>query len=122
MATAAPVSHATYDQVPYHSDPFPHTHPSHLATIGLLFGMNPPEVETCRMLELGCASGGNLVPMAQNLPGAQFVGVDLSARQVEDGQKSIAALGLSNLELRHASITDISADDGLFDYIVCHGV
>ncbi len=122
MATAAPVSHATYDQVPYHSDPFPHTHPSHLATIGLLFGMTPPEVETCRMLELGCASGGNLVPMAQNLPGAQFLGVDLSARQVEDGQKSITALGLANIELRHASITDISADDGLFDYIVCHGV
>ena len=122
MATAAPVTHATYDLVPYNSDPFPHTHPSHLATLGVLFGMTPPVVETCRVLELGCASGGNLVPMAQNLPGAQFLGVDLSARQVEDGRKSVVALGLKNIELRHASITDIGPDDGLFDYIICHGV
>lgn len=122
MATAAPVTHATYDLVPYHSDPFPHTHPSHLATIGTLFGMTPPAVETSRVLELGCASGGNLIPMAQNLPGASFLGVDLSARQVEDGQKTVAALELKNIELRHASITDIGPDDGQFDYIVCHGV
>jgi methyltransferase-like protein/2-polyprenyl-3-methyl-5-hydroxy-6-metoxy-1,4-benzoquinol methylase len=122
MATATPVSHATYDLVPYHSDPFPHTHPSHLATIGVLFGMSPPPVGECRLLELGCAGGGNLIPMAQELPGSSFLGVDLSARQVQDGQRVIGALGLANIELRHASITDVGPDEGLFDYIVCHGV
>src|SRR5262249_55972164 len=46
---------------------------------------------------------------------------DLSARQVADGQKVVEALGLTNVELKHLSITDY-AGFGAFDYIVCHGV
>lgn len=57
-----------YDEVPYTSHPFPQTHPERLATIGTLFGMRPPPVETARVLELGCASGGNLIPLAVAFP------------------------------------------------------
>ena len=56
------------------------------ATIATVLGMTPPRVETARVLELGCAGGGNLIPMAVALPEAQFVGVDLSNRQVTDGR------------------------------------
>ena len=35
-----------------------------LATIAILFGLAPPPVPHCRVLEIGCASGGNLLPMA----------------------------------------------------------
>src|SRR5438477_2820132 len=83
QTVAAPVA-TSYDEVPYQSDPFPQTHPDTLATIATLFGLSPPPVETCRVLELGCASGGNLIPMAIELPEAQFVGVDLSARQIAE--------------------------------------
>lgn len=112
----------SYDDVPYESLPFPQTHPARLATVAKLFGLHPPGVERCRALELGCAAGGNLVPMAEALPDGTFVGIDLSARQIEDGEHVVRALGLKNLSLRHASITDIDASYGEFDYILCHGV
>ena len=111
-----------YDELPYDCLPFAQTHPARLATLALLFGLKPPAVETCRVLELGCGNGNNLIPMASALPGARFTGVDLSARQVADGQALIAAAGLANIELRHADVASIGAHDGTFDYIVAHGL
>lgn len=119
-ADSAPRS--SYDAVPYESFPFPQTHPDRLATVARLLGLQAPPVPRCRVLELGCAGGGNLVPMAVALPDAQFVGVDLSAVQVAQGQRLIETLGLRNVSLHAASITDLGADLGEFDYILCHGV
>jgi methyltransferase-like protein/SAM-dependent methyltransferase len=84
--------------------------------------MAPAPVERCRVLELGCASGANLLPMAEALPGSRFVGIDLSARQVAGGQAIVEALELGNVELRALSILDVGEDLGQFDYILCHGV
>jgi SAM-dependent methyltransferase len=114
--------HTSYDDVPYDSFPYPQTHPSKLAVTATLFGLAPPDVATCRVLELGCAAGGNLIPMAEALPAAEFVGVDLSARQISDGERLTRAAGITNVSLRAASITDIEESYGTFDYIVCHGV
>src|SRR6516165_1854731 len=91
---------ATYDELPYESYPFVFTHPDTLATAAILFGLNPPPVEACRVLELGCASGGNLLPMAEALPGSHFVGLDLSARQIDAGRQVAATVRLDNLDLR----------------------
>ena len=124
MPTAAPPpSQATsYDEVPYESHPYPQTHPSRLAAVATLFGLRPPPVETARVLELGCAAGGNLVPMAEAFPGATFLGVDASARQISDGQRLVERLGLANVTLRHADILELGDDLGAFDYVLCHGV
>jgi methyltransferase-like protein/ubiquinone/menaquinone biosynthesis C-methylase UbiE len=119
--TTSPTTNS-YDEVPYESHPYSQTHPSRLATIATLFGLTPPSVEKCRVLELGCASGGNLIPMAEALPGSWFVGVDLSGRQIGDGEKIARSLGLTNISLRHASILDVDETYGMFDYVICHGV
>lgn len=111
-----------YDQIPYNSVSFPQTHPDRLATVATLLGLDPPPIERCRVLELGCASGGNLLPMAQGLPGSEFVGLDLSGRQVSEGQKAIAALGLKNIVLLHQNLLEVEPDFGQFDYIIAHGV
>jgi methyltransferase-like protein/2-polyprenyl-3-methyl-5-hydroxy-6-metoxy-1,4-benzoquinol methylase len=112
----------SYDQVPYPSYPFPQTHPDRLATIATLFGMQPANVENCRVLEIGCASGGNLIPMAELLPESRFLGIDASARQVEMGQKVIEELGFKNVRLQKLDIRDVNLTLGQFDYIICHGV
>jgi methyltransferase-like protein/2-polyprenyl-3-methyl-5-hydroxy-6-metoxy-1,4-benzoquinol methylase len=112
----------SYDETPYPAVPYSQTHPDRLATIGVLFGMEPTPVEACRVLELGCADGSNLIPMAVQLPGSRFVGVDLSSRQVEQGQQLVDALGLDNVELRHQNILDVGEELGTFDYIIAHGV
>ncbi|MEA0970527.1 Methyltransferase domain-containing protein [Candidatus Megaera venefica] len=111
-----------YDEMPYESYPYIQSSPEKLATLGKLFGMNPPKIETARVLELGSAAGGNLIPHAVHYPKGYYVGVDLSKVQVEDGQKHIKAMGLKNIELKHCSITDVDESFGKFDYIICHGV
>jgi methyltransferase-like protein len=119
---AQPETRNTYDEVPYPSHSFAQSHPDHLATLATLLGMNPPPVDRCRVLELGCASGGNLIPMAYGLPQSEFTGIDLSARQVAEGQTTLAALGLDNVTLKQMSIMAVEPDFGRFDYIIAHGV
>ncbi len=112
----------SYDVVPYSSHPYAQSHPDQLATMARLFGVKAPAVTECRVLELGCAAGGNLIPMATQLPDSRIVGVDLSKKQIDDGQDLLGKLSLDNIELKHASILDVDKSWGEFDYILCHGV
>ena len=112
----------SYDQVPYQSAPFAQSHPDRLAVIATLFGMSPQPIDQCRVLELGCAAGGNLIPMAEMFPNSLFLGVDLSQRQLCEGQALITRLNLENIELMHCNILDVSPELGKFHYIIVHGV
>jgi SAM-dependent methyltransferase len=111
-----------YDTVPYDSHPFPQSAVEHLEVLAFLFGLDAPAPATARVLELGCAAGGNLIPFAARHPEASALGVDLSTVQVSQGAAAIAHAGLSNIELKAFNIADIDASFGQFDYIVCHGV
>jgi methyltransferase-like protein/2-polyprenyl-3-methyl-5-hydroxy-6-metoxy-1,4-benzoquinol methylase len=112
----------SYDEVPYPELCYTQTHPDRLATLGTLLGLSPAPVSRCRVLELGCAGGGNLIPMAYGLPGSQFTGVDFSATQIDAGNKLIADLRLHNIDLKQRDILDLEPDFGEFDYIIAHGV
>jgi methyltransferase-like protein/SAM-dependent methyltransferase len=119
---APPPPRTSYDELPYLSLSYSQTHPNRLATVATLLGMRPAPVERCRVLELGCAAGGNLIPLALTLPDSTFVGIDLSRVQIAQGQKTVDALGLRNIQLLPLSILDVGEEFGLFDYIICHGV
>ena len=112
----------SYDELPYPSQAFAQTHPDRLATLARVFGLQPPPIGRCRVLEIGCASGGNLIPMACGLPGSRFVGIDLSERQVAEGRARIAALQLDNVRIEAMSVLDLDERWGQFDYVICHGV
>lgn len=111
-----------YNALPYVSTPFAHTAPARLAAVAALFGLEAPAAERARVLELGCASGGNIVPLAACFPAARFVGIDLAARHVEEGRRRIAALRLQNIELRQGDLARVDLAGERFDYVVCHGV
>ena len=113
---------ARYDEIPYAALPHPLTHPDRLATVATFLGMDPPDVVQCRVLEVGCNDGANLIPMAMSLPSAQFVGCDLSARALDAGRRMIGELGLSNIALVLEDLSALSLSHGTFDYIVAHGV
>lgn len=111
-----------YDAAPYESMPFAQTQPSILAAIAFLFGRKPPNVADARVLELGCASGGNIIPLAARFPQSQFTGIDLARRHVEMGRERIASLGLNNIQIRAGDLADPAVVSGEYDYIICHGV
>jgi len=112
----------TYDELPYPSASFPQSHPVRLATMAHLFGLSPTPPDHSHVLELGCADGANLIPLAQSYPQSTFVGLDLSARQIESGQRVIREVGLTNIELRQGDIRLFDAGDRPFDYIIVHGI
>lgn len=119
---SSPASHTSYDDLPYPGLPYGQTHPDRLATIATLLGLAPASAERCRVLEIGCGSGGNLIPMALGLPQSSFLGIDISASEIARGCTAVQAIGLSNIEMRQLSVVDVDDGLGAFDYILCHGV
>jgi len=111
-----------YDLVAYPSYTHPQTHPDRLAVIGSLFGLQPAPPARCRVLELGCGNGSNLLPMACTLPGSDFTGLDLAGQPVAKGRAAIQELDLKNLRLLHASVMDFDPAGAKFDYIIAHGL
>ncbi|MGE5155504.1 MAG: methyltransferase regulatory domain-containing protein [Bdellovibrio bacteriovorus] len=115
-----------YDILFYDGLCFPETHPESLAVLGRLMGLEAAEPATCRVLELGCATGANLIPMAEGLPGARFLGIDLSGPQVAAGNRLIERIGLDNVRLRQGDIGSLDPDQdpdlGEYDFIIAHGV
>src|SRR5262245_14102044 len=96
-----------YNVVPYLSKPFPKSHPPTLAALAALFGLAAPAASQCRVLELGCASGGNIIPLAARFPGSRFRGVDLAERHVRDGEARVAALELRNVRIEQGDIATL---------------
>lgn len=120
MTDRAPGGH--YNAVPYFSKPYPESQPPRLAALAALYGLAAPGASQCRVLELGCASGGNIIPLALRFPGSRFRGVDLAERHVRDAEIRIAALGLKNIRIEQGDIAALDLGAERFDYIVCHGV
>src|SRR2546429_154939 len=95
-----------YDAVKYPTYALPQGHPERLATIASLFGMTPAPFERCRVLEIGCSDGSNLIPMGYVAPNSTFIGIDLAASAVAQGQKEIASLSLKNVQLHAADLME----------------
>lgn len=111
-----------YDLVPYGGWSYAFTHPDILATVARLQGIPCAPVESCRVLEIGCAAGYNLIPMAVSLPGSYFVGIDYAGRQIDEGRGIIAHLGVANVELHQQDMAAWDGSLGQFDYIIAHGI
>lgn len=111
----------SYEDAPYDSRPIPMSHIDRLAVLGRLHGLTPAPIDKARVLEVGCSGGGNLLPMACDLTGSEFLGIDISPRQIADAQAAADDLGLGNIAFRTADIMT-PGDLGDFDYIIAHGV
>ena len=59
--------------------------------------------------------------MADQFPSSEFIGIDASLRQIQDGNRTLTQSGLTNVELRQQDILEFT-DDRPFDFIISHGV
>lgn len=107
----------SYAEVTYLAHAYPQSDPSQFGVVGHLAGVNVTPPSRSRILEVGCAIGGNLAPMALRYPGAECVGIDLSPEQI-----AIAVERDPNSTYEARDLTELSADDGPFDYVIAHGV
>src|SRR5689334_17103178 len=100
-----------YDELPYPGKFFVQTRPNRLAAVGILYGMKPADAEHCRVLELGCGNGSNLIGQAYSLPNSEFVGVDLSHVHIEEANNAAAELDLQNVEFRQMDVMDMTVEE-----------
>jgi methyltransferase-like protein/SAM-dependent methyltransferase len=111
-----------YNQVPYPSLSFPQAHLNRLATNAVLYGLNPPDIASCRVLELGCGDGTHLIPMALQFPGSLFVGIDAADMPIARASATAAELGLENISFRVADVAQLSGQPKECDYLITHGL
>jgi len=111
-----------YDRVPYPAATYTQTHVRRLAAIARLFGVKAPDVRTCRVLEIGCGEGANLVGMAVDLPESQFVGIDLSKTAIDRANALARQAGVENVTFRQTDVAELVGRPGECDYVIAHGV
>jgi SAM-dependent methyltransferase len=77
------------------------------------------DVDGLDVLELGCGAAQWSIALAGR--GARMVGLDLSARQLENARRAMAHAGVE-FPLVEASAEDVPLEDGGFDVVFCdHG-
>jgi SAM-dependent methyltransferase len=111
-----------YEEVAYVGRPNRNSHPDRMATIATLLGMNPAPPASCRVLELACGDGANLIPVAASLPGSTFVGIDFAPSAIAHAQRMAAGLNLTNIEFLALDLRAFPESVGAFDYIIAHGL
>lgn len=113
---------SSFESLPYRHGAIPETHPARVGAIARLLGQKAAAPDFCRVLELGCGEGMNLLPLAERFPHSEFVGVDFSAAHLAVAEEARGAAKLSNVRFEHADLRSYAVPPGAFDYVIAHGV
>jgi SAM-dependent methyltransferase len=111
-----------YDHVRYPSQVQQGLHPSTISIFACLHDRPFAPASGCRVLEIGCGEGANLMSIAATAPRSQLVGFDLAETAIAKGQAMAAAAKLTNVKLSVMDILETPDSVGEFDYIIAHGV
>ena len=114
----------SYEAANYASHAYEQSFITNLHARARLRGLNPKAPNSAKVLEIGCASGGNLIAQALVFKDAHFTGIDLSKAQIKNGKTALEKIGIKNIDLLCLDICDAPAHFGSqkFDYIIAHGV
>lgn len=99
----------------------PSADPSVNAEVARFLGLVGSKVEGARILEIGCGTGHHLLSVANRLPNAEFLGLDVSKRYISKAKNLARQAGLKNLSFFEGSIMEFNPE-GEFDFIIAHGV
>jgi SAM-dependent methyltransferase len=116
-----PAPRTSYDEISYSCSVLPQTHPNRMAALARLLGVEAAPPAACRVLEIGCGTGENLIALALGAPRSTFVGFDLCAGGIEQGQEVIRELRLTNVHLLQADVMEFVPQIP-FDYVIAHGL
>ena len=112
----------------YHSHAYPAmshpaTDPSVMAVSAALAGLEVRPPPGSSILEIGCASGHNLLPLAARWPNCRFTGIDFSKSAIEDARETARLAEMPHVEFIEADLRDFVPGDGCgYDYIFAHGI
>lgn len=111
-----------YSEKRYPALSHPVTDPARLAVSARLAGLQRLAMpEACRVIELGCASGHNLLPLAARYPKSDFLGLDYSDTAIRNARRASYESGLHNVLFETADLEHWRPSHPC-DYLIVHGV
>jgi SAM-dependent methyltransferase len=116
------IVHARYDAVAYQSGAVPDSHIARIGTIGRLHVVPTAPPDHCRVLELGCADGMNVLPVAERFPRSEFLGVDFGSAHIAAAEEARRACNLGNVRFLCADLREFEPEPAAYDYVIAHGV
>ncbi len=115
--------HDLYQSRAYPAMSHPSTDPAVTAVCAELAGLKITRPSGAAILEIGCASGHNLLPLAARWPNSHFTGIDFSKSAIDEARETTRLAGLKNVEFIEADLRDFDPGDGIhYDHIIAHGV
>ena len=96
----------SYEAANYASHAYEQSFIANLHARARLRGLNPKAPNSAKVLEIGCASGGNLIAQALVFKDAQFTGIELSKAQIKNGKTALEKIGIKNIDLLCLDICD----------------
>lgn len=110
-----------YQRKGYPEMSYPVANPALTSFAARLGGLKTCDPSRARILEIGCASGHNLLALAMRWPEAELVGVDLAVDAIAHARRRAAEAGISNVTFHAADLREVDLGEGSFDYIIAHG-
>lgn len=115
------VIHELYQNQAYPPMSHPLSDPAVSAVAARMIGLNTSHPAKSRILEIGCCSGHNLIPLAMRWPDSEFTGIDLAESSIDEARERAAACGVGNVDFLAADLTSFEPLGGPFDFIIAHG-
>jgi SAM-dependent methyltransferase len=85
-------------------------------------GLEPPSPANARILEIGCATGHHLLPLAIRWPSATLTGIDISTEAIRRARDLAALAGIERrVDFQATSLEDFAAPEEGYDFILAHG-
>jgi SAM-dependent methyltransferase len=111
-----------YQSQRYPAMSHPLADPAVTAVAARLGGLTTAPPRHARILEIGCASGHNLLPLARRWPHSEWIGIDLASKAVADARQLAAEAGIGNATFHAVDFREFEPDGEPFDFIIAHGV
>ena len=115
------VIHELYEKHVYPPMSHPLSDPAVSAVAARIGGLEVAHPRQARILEIGCCSGHNLLPLARRWPESRFVGIDLAERSINEARERAHLAGITNIDFIAGDLMKYEPVDGPFDFIIAHG-
>lgn len=111
-----------YESLAYVATIHPNVSPDRLSAIGRLLGLPATNPAACRVLDLGCGQGTDLIAKAARFPNSHFTGVDFCSPDIDTARRLAAEAGVKNVEFHHANLLEWEPEGTSFDYVIAYGL
>jgi SAM-dependent methyltransferase len=76
-----------------------------------------------RVVDVGSGAGFDSVVAARQVgPAGRVIGVDMTTEMLHKARRTVARLGVRNVEFRHGLAEDLPVEDGWADVVIANGV